>query len=153
VYVVALGSVLMDVGLRQMRVTWIIPLVWFFLTCTRIRHCSLFAITAAIALADVLSQTPFAAWLAREQTGGFTDFREQKEGRPAVGVLAFLLPTLAVLAAFGAQTAGWPLPLLGKDRVEQLKLWPTALLPQLLKYQDDHPDASIFNDMAYGGFL
>ncbi len=47
------------------RVTWLIPLVWFIQTSTRVRHSPLFAITATLALAEMLPHTRLAAFLAR----------------------------------------------------------------------------------------
>jgi hypothetical protein len=47
------------------RPTFWLPLVWFLLTCQRIRHAPLFAIVAGIALADLLPRSRLAAWLVR----------------------------------------------------------------------------------------
>ena len=48
-----------------LRVTFWLPMVWFVLTCMRIRHAPLFAIVAGVALADLLPQSRLAAWLVR----------------------------------------------------------------------------------------
>jgi hypothetical protein len=47
------------------RVTFWLPVVWFVLTCLRIRHAPLFAMLAGIALADLVPQSRLAAWLVR----------------------------------------------------------------------------------------
>ena len=49
------------------RPTFWLPLVWFVLTCLRIRHAPLFAIVAGIAMADLLPQSRLAPWLARRR--------------------------------------------------------------------------------------
>src|SRR5579871_4759022 len=50
---------------RWPRVTWLLPLIWLYLTWTRIRHAPLFSVTAALAIADMLPHTRWAAWVAR----------------------------------------------------------------------------------------
>lgn len=152
-YLTVFVIVVRYVGLRQVRVTWLIPLVWLYLTFGRARHCTLFSITAAIAVAELLGQTPWAE-LAQENTSGlFTPPSQEGQARETSGVVQYLIPVLVVLAAFALQGAGVPLPLIGKDVVRDMKLWPIALVPQLQKYEREHPDAAIFNDMAYGGLL
>jgi hypothetical protein len=153
VYLIVFVHVLRRLGLSQLRVTWLIPLVWLYLTFGRTRHCTLFSITAAIALAELLAQTSWAAWLARENTGLFKQESKDTEQRGTARLAPYLAPVLAVLLAVSLQGAGMPLPLIGKDIVRGMKLWPTALLPQLEAYEQDHPEAPIFNDMAYGGLL
>jgi hypothetical protein len=58
VYVAAFVGVLP----RWSRVTWLLPLLWFALSWTRIRYWPLFAMTAVIALADVF---PHIRWVKR----------------------------------------------------------------------------------------
>jgi hypothetical protein len=153
VYLVILASVVRRAGIRGIRVTWLIPLVWFYLTLGRARHCTLFSITAAVALPELLAESAVAAWPAREETGLFTAPDKDSSPRSARTFAAYLIPLVVVVFAFGLQAVGSPLPFIGKDVVKRIKLWPTALVPQLQQYQSDHPDAPIFNDMAYGGLL
>ena len=47
------------------RVTWLLPLFWLCQALTRVRHSPLFAITAVLALAEMLPHTRLAAFLAR----------------------------------------------------------------------------------------
>jgi hypothetical protein len=50
---------------QRPRVTWLIPLVWFALAWSRVRHAPLFAVTATIALADFLPQVRWVKWLGK----------------------------------------------------------------------------------------
>jgi hypothetical protein len=152
-YIVVLVLVVRHVGWRQIRVTWLIPAVWLYLTFGRARHCTLFSITAAIALAELLGQTAWAAWFVQENSGLYSPTKKEDSPHGAKAFAPYLLPIVLVLAAFGLQSTGVPLPLIGKDVVYRMKLWPTALLPQLQDYERTHPDAAIFNMDAYGGLL
>ena len=62
----AVGYVVVLAGTRGRwpRVTWLLPLVWFVLACQRIRNLPLFAVTAALALADMLPHSRVSGWLA-----------------------------------------------------------------------------------------
>src|SRR5207253_2234543 len=53
------------------RVTWVLPLVWFYLSCTRIRHAPLFSIPAALAIADMLPHTLWARAMERRRSDLF----------------------------------------------------------------------------------
>src|SRR6185436_5030957 len=47
----------------HIRVTWLLPLIWWALAWTRVRHAPLFAGDTAIALADLLPHTRRSRWL------------------------------------------------------------------------------------------
>jgi hypothetical protein len=151
VYLVALLGTLP----RWPRVTWLLPLVWFVLACTRIRHAPLFAIMALVALADILPQTRYAAWLARQGSDLFQfpskemDRRRGSDWRPA------LLPAMVVLLTATLQLAGVRTPIVGHGwaRLDRAH-WPVELLPALERYQSQRPNGTpIFNEYGYGGFL
>jgi hypothetical protein len=131
------------------RVTWLIPLVWFGLACKSIRHGPLFAITAGMALADIIPHTRWARWLARE--GTFL-YRE----RPPVPVQwpawrPVVVPVAVLLTAVALQVGGVPAPLIGKGwaRLDP-NYWPIDCLPELRALPDG---THVFNDMLFGGFL
>jgi hypothetical protein len=147
------------------RVTWLLPLVWFYLACTRIRHAPLFAVTATLALADMLPATRWARWLARPGSDLFVyPTRESTESRrfqPA----PYLLPAGAVLVAFLLlvyRVPAWTFqvgpveiatPGHGCAKLDP-EYWPVELLPELKKYQKARPDGTpIFNEYLFGGFL
>jgi hypothetical protein len=152
VYVAALAGVLP----RWPRVTWLIPLLWFGLAWSRIRHGPLFAITAALALGDMFPHIRWVAWLARKgsvacrlrppEPGGAAGWRDY---------LPALVPMLAVLTAAVLQVAGLPVPVLGRGWAQPgRRSCPLELLPELRTYeQTQSPGTPIFNDMLFGGFL
>lgn len=148
---------------QQLRVSWLLPLVWLALSIQRVRHCTLFAISAAVVLAEVLPHTRAAAALAQLPSWLFQPPREPALAdaspdtlRRWVGSLQpYLLPAAAVLLALGVQGMGWPAPLVGRGRtVHNYPNTPLDMLDPLdpLK-KHSQPGQPIFNDLAYGGFL
>jgi hypothetical protein len=135
---------------RWPRVTWLIPFVWFALAWTRIRHGPLFAVTAAIALADMYPHIRWVKWLERQ---GSTVFPLQ----PVVhrSRLAFILPAVLIAVAVVLQVRGIQVPVLGRDWVElEPTHWPVQLLPELRDYEHQHREGTpVFNEMLFGGFL
>jgi hypothetical protein len=141
---------------RWPRVTWLLPFVWLYLAYSRIRHGPLFAITAAVALADLLPYSRVAAWLAR--TG--SDLFQPRPMDSAATVKLFdwrpaLLPILLIATTIVLQRAQAEVPVLGRHWAKlDAALWPVELLDDLRKHQDDRPDGTpIFNEYIYGGFL
>jgi hypothetical protein len=158
-YVVALVGVLP----QRPRVTWLLPLLWLALAFKSIRHGPLFAITGAIALAEIFPHVRWAGWLAGK---GRTSFRIRKpedlakEGSTgSAGRFAFVrpcaVPALLVFSALVFQATGVPVPIIGRDWVEvNTQACPIELLPDLGKFEWQRPGGTpIFNDMLYGGFL
>jgi hypothetical protein len=151
VYVAALAGVLP----ARPRVTWLIPLVWFGLALTSVRHGPLFAVTAALALADMFPHVRWAAWLARR---GSTAFRLRVEATaPPSGwdLRPALVPLLLVLTAVVLQLAAVPFPVLGCGWARpDPRSCPLELLPDLRADTDSRPGGRpVFNDMLFGGFL
>ncbi len=149
------------------RVTWLLPLVWFYLACTRIRHAPLFAVTATVALADMLPATRWARWLARPGSDLFVYPTKESSLDPdgSFRPTLYLLPCAAVLVAFFLLVYRVPAWTFQVGPVEVAtpghgcaKLdpdyWPVDLLPDLKKYQKARPDGTpIFNEYLFGGFL
>ncbi|AMV40695.1 hypothetical protein [Planctomyces sp. SH-PL62] len=137
------------------RVTWLIPIVWFVLTLSRIRHAPLFAIVTALAFADMLPYSRLATWLAKpgrdlyqppESTSKPT---WPRDWRPA------LLPALMILSSVAFQASDARVPILGRGwaRLDPA-YWPVELLPELRRCERRYPLGSrIFNDYTLGGFL
>lgn len=157
--------VLMGVFPGRPRVTWLLPLVWFYLGCTRIRHSPLFAATAMLAMADMLPLTRWARWLARPGSDLFV--YPDKESAPSrrlqpgplvlpIGavVVAFLLLIYRIPAAkFEVGPIEIATPGHGCAKLDP-DYWPVELLPELKKYQSARPDGTpIFNEYLFGGFL
>ncbi len=55
-----------------LRVAWFVPMIWLVLAFTRVRHGPLFAVTAAVAIADMLPHSTIPAWFARRGSPLFT---------------------------------------------------------------------------------
>jgi hypothetical protein len=153
VYLIALAGV----PRAQLRVSWLIPLLWLWQTWTSIRHGPLFAITAGLALAEMFPNVSWVAWLARK--GSVTcRIRVPPQARTTRwGSLAkpTLIPAMLVLATATLQAAGVSFPVLGSGWARpHVEIYPTELLPHLRAYQQSRPKGTpIFNEMLFGGFL
>jgi hypothetical protein len=149
VYLAAVASV----PARQLRVTWLLPLVWFYLAWDRMRHGPLFAAVAVLAWAEMF---PAVRWSARLSRWG-SDLLQlpNSVGRTMPGWRAAVLPAAAVAAAVAVQAAGLPLPVVGRGWAQlHPKYSAVDLLPELRAYERSHPPGTpIFNDMQFGGFL
>jgi hypothetical protein len=126
------------------------------LACTRVRHAPLFAVTAAIALADLV---PHARWAAQRVRSGSDLFRipaDQSPGglfgpnwRPA------LLPAVVLTLALLLQVNRVAAPVLGHGwaRLDSA-YWPMELLPELKRHESiGGAGTPIFNEYLFGGFL
>jgi hypothetical protein len=148
-YLVALAGVFP----RRPRITWLLPLVWFYLACTRIRHAPLFSITAAVALADLLPHTCWMAWLVRSGSDWFQPAQAQT-GAPARDWRPALLPGAALLLACFLQVGRVGVPVIGHGwvRLDEAE-WPVALLDDLRRQERAVRGGAIFNEYRFGGFL
>src|SRR5260370_30949264 len=83
-------------------VTWLVPVVWLYLACRRIRQAPLFAVTATVALADMLPATRWARWLARPGSDLFVYPTKESSLGPVTNFRPahYHLPCPAVLVAF-----------------------------------------------------
>ncbi len=151
VYAAAVASV----RSRWPRVTWLLPLVWFYETLTRVRHAPLFSIAVALALAEMLPYTRWAAWLARPGRDWFHFPSGGRQPERRLGWGPAVLPLAVVLATAVLQGAGVRAPILGRGWVQlDPQHWPIELLPELRQAEHEHPEgARIFNDYLFGGFL
>ena len=140
---------------QRPRITWFIPLVWFALTLSRVRHAPLFAVTAAVALADIFPQVRWAKLLAAR---GYETFHIESTPSQSrrLSLTQLVIPVLVVfsLLTFAglAQNTG---ALAGHGLVRfDPKHWPMGLLPELQDYAKSHKEGTrIFNDYMMGGFL
>ena len=128
------------------RVSWLIPLVWFALSIKGIRQGPLFAVTAAVALADIWPHTIWYRWL-REH--GDSLAVEPRPDGVQIGGGAMLLPGFLVMALFALQMLGLRGLAYLDDRMIPVDLVP-ALRIELAKLA---PDRRIYNDCNLGGFL
>jgi len=144
---------LVNVRPARMRITWWIPLIWFVLTIQRFRHCALFGIVTIVAIADILPHTRLAAWSMKEGSWLFKWPAAAKALSWRTRWSVYAIPVAVVFFSLSAQAIGIHLPVVGRDAVRLPPMWPVELLPMLRSYEKAHPNAPIFNDMAYGGFL
>ena len=136
-------------------VTWLLPVFWLCQALTRGRHSSLFAITAVLALTEMLPHTRLAAWLARPGRDLFRFRSLDMEAARRLDWRPALLPAGVILLAAVLQATGVRAPILGRGWVQlDPKHWPVELLPELRQAEREHPEGTrIFNDFLYGGFL
>jgi hypothetical protein len=152
VYLAALAGV----PFARLRVTWLMPLLWLGLTWTRIRYGPLFAVTAALALAEMLPHVRWRAWLARK---GSKASRIRVPSPAAPGLRGTwkpaLVPASLLLVAIALQVSGVRFPVLGAGWARpHPEMYPMELLPELREYERSHPPGTpVFNDMLLGGFL
>jgi hypothetical protein len=157
------------------RPTFWLPLVWFVLTCLRIRHAPLFAIVAGVAMADLLPHSRLAPWLTRRRwlrahsSLDLANTQESQQSRPpglnrigrrsgAITVRMAIIVLLMTTPLLGIAT--WrkhvgPLPLIGAGWVRPpARVWPEGLIGPLKAYADEHRDGTpVFNEPILGGFL
>jgi len=148
-YIVTLAGV----APKKVRVTWIVPLVWLVLAVGRVRHTPLFAISALLALSDLL---PYSSWAVTLTRRGW--FRpalvESADRRRHFEWGKVLLPSAIVTALFLAQVSEVPFPIVGHGAVQLDSQWPVDLLPELRRIESDSAaDICVFNDCLFGGFL
>lgn len=141
---------LAGVPFRQIRVTWVLPLVWFVLTLDRIRHAPLFAVLALVAIASLWPHTRWADWLKRTRP----DFYQPHEVVRTPLWANLWLPALVVILAFSLQVARIEVPLIGAGWARHNpKHWPVDVL-DVLKEHEPHSGTGnhLFNDYIDGGF-
>jgi len=150
------AAALVGVLPRWPRVTWLIPLLWFGLSWTCVRHGPLFATTAVIALADMFPHIRWVSWLARKGSAvcrlrvpEHQDSGRVMDWRPA------LIPVLVVLTTAILQVAALPVPVVGRGWAQPHPVTcPLELLPELRACAGKRANGTpIFNDMLFGGFL
>jgi len=133
-------------------VSWLLPLVWFVLSFKGIRQGPLFAITAAVTIADMWPHTIWHRLLVKHGDGSLA--RDPKPDEPAPeGGPWWVVPCAAVLFAFVLQVAQLRVPLIGADWVRlDPAMMPSDITPKV-KEVLDHPGTRVFNDMNLGGYL
>ena len=139
---VYLGT-LAGVPLRAVRVSWLLPLVWFALGAERVRHAPLFAVTALVGLAAAWPHTRWAAWLAAHRP----DFYVPAPPRPRRVWAHLLLPAVVLAVAV-------PLTLRTGWARHDPRDWPDGL-HDVVKAHEPGPGEPnrLFNDYADGGWV
>ncbi|MBY0522762.1 MAG: hypothetical protein K2R98_05165 [Gemmataceae bacterium] len=132
------------------RVTWLLPLVWFYLATARVRQAPLFAIITGLALAEMLPRT---SWGTQQRHLGAGWLHASSTEPP--GWRWLLLPALVVGTSLLFQTLHVSAPVIGHGWAQpDPAQWPFELLPELERLQDRQPGGTpIFNEVGHGGFL
>jgi hypothetical protein len=146
---------------HRWRATWLIPSAWLVLGMLRVRNVPLFAITAALALVEMLPQSRWAGLLQRR--GMFMNFDSNDRLAAAVPAAAkrnflkpFLFPAVLLLVVFGFQALEVPLPMVSRGWVRfDPRIAPEELLEEIETIARDAPPGGerIFNELNFGGFL
>jgi hypothetical protein len=153
-------ATLVGVWPRRPRITWLVPLIWFALSISRVRNAPLFGVTAAIALADMLPCSRVGDWLRQRGWLAAVQARPLPPSPLAKGegrwsAVAVLVPAVIVAAAFALQIGGIRVPVVGSGwaRFDSTR-WPVELLPRLREIDRSSAEGTrIFNDLNFGGFL
>jgi len=114
---------------RPIRLSWLIPLVWFVLAWERLRHVPLFGITAALGFADMYQNSTRLDALAVSKP-----LYARTDGRPSPR-----LPIRTALAIFviglWLQASGSSLPFLGAGWAKpDHSRWPMELIPTMREF-------------------
>lgn len=141
-----------------LRVSWFVPLAWFVLSFKGIRQGPLFAITAAVALADMWRYTFVHRWLVKNGDGSLAWYPEADPARlDAIqnGTRWWIIPLAVVLLGLGLQAARVQVPVIGSGWVRfNLNFVPADLTPEVKAYNDNLPPGTrIYNDVNLGGYL
>lgn len=135
----------------RITVTSLIPLIWCWLSISRIRHAPLFAVVAMIATTEMLPHSRVGQWLGRR---GFWKVPSvppptNRWWQPAIVVTVLVLITSAIIHNVGpsrGRTWSWARP--------HSANWPVELLPALQQYSEGgRRSINILNDEEYAGFL
>lgn len=147
-------ALLVGIDWKNQKITWYIPLVWFFLSLSRIRHAPLFAMMAVVGIAEMF---PYCRWVCRLGEKGLVTFRVKDMAREmnTRSVSRYLVPVVITVAALIAFHSSAQLPSTGQKWVKlDSSHWPVEILPALQAIEKSHPPGTpIFNDMLFGGFL
>jgi hypothetical protein len=150
------GLVLVNVRPQWPRVTWLLPLIWFYLACGRIRHAPLFSITAAVAIADMLPHTRWAARMVRTGSDLFQFPRETAAAGTSGPAWRWgFLPAGLIVVALFCQAARVPVPVVGHGWAQlDRTYWPVDLVADLRVLEGSgSTGVPIFNEYLFGGFL
>jgi hypothetical protein len=149
-FAVFYAFVLLGVPLRQWRAVWLLPAVWFVLTLKGIRQGPLFAVTAAVVIADAWQ---FTKWYTLIKKHGDTLATEPSETPRGWSWLA--MPAALLLVGFGMMTNGANAPFVGRGwaRLDK-QAWPVELKEPMQRYAASVPPGTrVFNDANLGGFV
>ncbi len=131
----------------EVRVSWLLPLVWLVLTFSRCRHASLFAVTAVVAITTMWRHTSWALWLAARRPDLYQP--GSAESRPWWA--SVWLPVAVVLLALALQVARVPVPVIGSGwAMHDPNYWPVEVQETLKAHQ---PEPGAPNRLFNSGYI
>lgn len=136
-------------------VTWLLPLVWFALAVSRVRHAPLFAIVATLALVEILPRTPLASWLKQWEMFSTPNPRGLATRRSIRRRLApALIPAVTVMMIAALQALRVAAPVLGGSWARlDATVWPVEIAHDLQRIEGESPRARLLNSLHFGGFV
>jgi hypothetical protein len=140
------------------RVSWLIPLVWFILSFKGIRQGPLFAVCAAVAIADLWKHTLWHRLLVKHGDGSTAwdaDNAEEAQKRYSPMWAAMLVPALLVAISWKLDSHRIEVPVIGSGwaRLDP-DFIPSDLTKEVTEYARSVPPGTpIFNDANLGGYL
>lgn len=138
---------------RMLRITWLLPLLWFLLAVSRVRHAPLFAVLTAISIAEMF---PYSALRERLAARGSALFARHapSEGKIPMRWAAIAWPAAIVLIGLALQVGGIRVPVIGAGWAKlDETYWPVAAAAELPEAMREAGDHRVFNPMLYGGYL
>ena len=125
------SALLAGTNRKDRKVTWYIPLIWFFLSLLRIRHAPLFAMMAVVAIAEIF---PYCRWVRSLGERGLMTFRVREMAHTVMAwtVSRYLLPAIMMGVALivfhgSAQLSSTAQKWVKLDSAH----WPIEILPEL----------------------
>jgi hypothetical protein len=146
------GILLLGVPWREIRVSWLLPLVWFVQAWDRCRHAPLFVLVGLIVMTAMWPRTRWAAWLAQTRPDFYAP---DVPTTPRPWWAPIGLPVLLLAIALGLHWGKIRLPLIGVGwACHAADHWPVELL-DVLKAHEPGPNEPnrLFNDYRDGGFV
>ncbi len=140
------------------RVSWLIPLVWFVFSFKGIRQGPLFAVCAAVAIADLWKHTLWHRLLVKYGDGSTAwdaDNPAEVQRRASPVWAALLIPALCVTVSAKLQAHRVAVPVVGSGwaRLDP-DFIPSDLTQEVAAYAASVPPGTpIFNDANLGGYL
>jgi hypothetical protein len=140
------------------RVSWLIPLVWFALSFKGIRQGPLFAVCAAVAIADLWKHTLWHRLLVKHGDGSTAwdaDNPAEAESRASPMWAALLIPAMLVAVSWKLDTHRIEVPVIGHGwaRLDPNYI-PSDMTQEVTEYANSvSPGTPIFNDANLGGYL
>ncbi|MCZ2343499.1 MAG: hypothetical protein LC104_17150 [Bacteroidales bacterium] len=141
-------------GYNNIRLTWLIPFVWFVLSIMGIRQGPLFAVVSAVMIADIWPHTLYYRYLASHGDMLATQTKVESQSI-TLPCYAWVIPLLVVIGPVYLQMAKLPIPIIGhKWAIISKTTVPVDLCDVVQKSICSlGPNRHIYNDANLGGYM